>query len=105
MDFHDDLLRTIEDGEIAESEEVHLEKSECFEWTCRELSHRRCRILRWWLQRAEMCDRLWSDDHRTGVDSELTNRSFHFEGCIDDFLIFLLTLIGFLEFRRFDQRF
>ena len=105
MDFHDDLLRTIEDGEIAESEEVHLEKSECFEWTCRELCDYRSGVFRRWLERTEVDHRLWCDDDSTGMDSELADRPFHLESSIDDFFVLFITFIGIFELGRLHKCF
>ncbi len=93
MDIFHDLLGAIEDREIPESEEVHLEESECLEWSSRELRHDRSRILRWWLEWTEVRHRLWCDDDSTCMDSELPYSPFHLHGSIDDFSIFLITFI------------
>lgn len=52
-----------------------------------------------------MCHRFRSDDNSTGMNSELTDRSFHLDSSIDDFPIFIFIFIGFLEFYRFFESF
>lgn len=87
--FYDDF-RAIEDREIPQSEKVHLQKSESLEWSGGELCHDRVWIFRWWLERAKVYHRLWSDDHSTSMDSELTYSTLHLQGSIYDFFIFFI---------------
>lgn len=101
MDFFDDNFCPIQDREISESEKIHFQKSEGFEWTSRKLSYRRGWIFWWWLEWTEMCHWLRGDNNRTGMNSELTNRSFHLIGSGHNFCIFILCFTGFLEFSGF----
>ena len=50
-----------------------------------------------------MCHRFWCDDDGTGVDSELSYRSFESDSRVDDFAISRIGVIGLFEFYRFGE--
>ena len=98
-----DPYRSIQYCEISQSEKIHLQEAKSLEWMSRELSHRRRRIFRRWLEWTKIGHRLRGDDHGTRVDSELSDGSLETDRCIDHlgvdstFFIDFFELVGLLE--------